>query len=218
MASLASSLFDIFSGNPTEKQQNDINNLYGYETGKGENALNQGLGFYSDILSGDPSKIAQVLAPEIRAGQNMVQQTAGQNAMFGNRGGGTNASTQGAQANERGNIISLIGNLQGGSAGALTGAGENLVNQGAGNMMNSANLATANRQRLTGDVGGIVKGAAEIAAPFLGGAGAAMPTGDIVSANNPMIKNYLQTHGPDPSMSDWSGMDQSHPDLSVFNF
>lgn len=173
MGGLVGGLFDLFSGDPAKAQEGALSDLYNYENNKGEGALNQGLGWYSDILSGDPNKIAQALSPEIKQGQNMVEQQALQGSMFGNRAGGTNAATQAAQSGERGNIISLIGQLQGGSAGALTGAGENLVGQGANNAMNSANLAERNRQRLVGDVGGIAQGAASIAMPFLSGAGGA---------------------------------------------
>lgn len=171
MGGLVGGIFDLASGDPTQRQEDAFNSLYGYENPLGEKSLNQGLGFYSDVLSGDPAKIAEALAPEIKAGQQQVQQQAEQNAMFGNRAGGTNASTQAAQSGERGNIINLIGGLQQGAAGALTGAGENLLNMGSGNIQSSADLALKNRQRQVGDVSGIAQSAAEIAAGFAGGMG-----------------------------------------------
>ena len=172
MGGLVGGIFDLASGDPTQRQENALNSLYSYENPLGENSLNQGLGFYSDVLSGDPTKIAQALAPEIKAGGEQVQQQAEQNSMFGNRGGGTNASTQAAQSGERGNIINLIGGLQSGAAGSLTGAGENLLNMGSGNINSSADLALKNRQRQVGDVSGIAQSAAELAMGFGGGAAA----------------------------------------------
>ncbi|HWF62946.1 MAG TPA: hypothetical protein VN666_21920 [Nitrospira sp.] len=173
MGSIASGLFDLFSGDPTQKEEQGLQSLSSFENPLGENSVSQGLGFDSDILSGDPTKIAQALAPEIKAGQQQVNEQALTNAQFGNRGGGTNSSTQNAQTNERGNIISLIGGLQKGAADSLTAGGENLLGQGSTNLSKQADLATANRQRQTSDVGGIASGVASIAEPFLGGAPAA---------------------------------------------
>lgn len=167
MASMVSGIFDLASGNPTEKEQNAFNDLSTYQNNLGEKSTSQGLGWESDILSGDPAKMAQALAPEIKSGQDMIQQTAQQGAQFGNRAGGTNAATQGAQSAQRGNIISLEGGLQQGAASALTGAGENLMGQGSGNLSNEASLAAANQARKTADVGGIAQGAAEIASLFI---------------------------------------------------
>jgi hypothetical protein len=186
MASLVSGIYDLSSGDPTQKQEGALSDLYKYELGLGEKSTSQGLGWESDILSGDPAKMAMALAPEIKSGQDMVQQQAMQNATFGNRGGGTNSSTNAAQSGERGNIISLEGGLQSGAASALTGAGENLLTQGSSNVMNSANLALENRQRQVGDVGGIAQGAAEIAAPFLTGmATGADPYSTLYGAQHP---------------------------------
>ena len=172
MGGLVGSIFDLTGGDPTGKENKALGDLWNYQNNLGEKSTSQGLGWESDILSGDPSKIAEALAPEIKSGQDMVQQQAEQNAAFHNRGGGVNSSTQAAQSGERGNIIGLIGGLQQGAAGALTGAGENLMNMGSGNIMNQAQLDLQNRQRQVGDVSGIASGVASIAAPFFGGAAA----------------------------------------------
>lgn len=171
MASMVSGIFDLLGGDPAAKEEGQLGDLSKFETGSGESGINAAQGFYGDILSGDPSKIAEVLAPEIKAGQQQVQQQAETNANFGNRGGGTNASTQAARSNERGNIINLIGGLQQGAAGAEAGIGENMLGQSSTNIGNEANLAINRRNQVNNDVGGIAQGAAEIAAPFLGGAG-----------------------------------------------
>lgn len=173
MGSLATGIFDLISGDPTQQQQNQLGALGGYETSTGEGLTSAGAGFEQGILSGDPADIAKTLAPEIKAGQDQVQQTADQNAQFGNRSGGTNASTQGAESNERGNIINLIGQEQQQAASTSLGAGGNLLTDASGNIQADAGLA-ANRQNQVGqDVGGIAQGAAEIATGFADPAAAA---------------------------------------------
>src|SRR5580698_5390227 len=169
MGGLVGSIFDLAEGDPTQTQQNQLTGLSNFETGTGEGLATAGTGFEESILSGDPSKIGQALAPEISAGQGQVQQQALENANFGNRSGGTNASTQAAKGAERGNIINLIGGLQSGTAGAAVGQGSGLLGQSASNLGTEASLASANRQREVGDIGDIAASAAAIASPFLGG-------------------------------------------------
>ena len=178
MGSLVSGIFDLASGDPTKSEESALGDLSEYQNNLGQQSTSQGLGWESDILSGDPTKIAQALAPEIKTGQEQIQQQAQQNAQFGNRGGGTNASTQAAQSGERGNIINLIGGMQQGAASELTGAGLNLMGQGSTNLMNQAGLASANQARTTSDVGGIASGAGQIASDiFTGGAASGMDPG-----------------------------------------
>jgi len=215
MGGLVGGLFDLFSGDPNKKQNDALGDLWNYQNNLGEKSTSQGLDWNSDILSGDEAKIAQAISPEIKAGQDMVQQQAAQNAAFGNRGGGTNASTQQAQSGERGNIISLIGGLQRGAANSLTNAGENLMEQGSTNLSKQAQLDQQNRARKVGDVGGIASGIASIAAPFLAPAAAATQTaGDVVGHLNPAFA--ATQFGAEPASGfDWSGFDMN-PDLSAF--
>jgi hypothetical protein len=216
MASLASGLFNIFEGDPTQGEQQGLGSLAGFENNTGEGAVNAGLGFENSILSGDPTKIAQVEAPEIRAGQDQIQQQAEQNAFFGNRGGGGNSAVNSAQSNERGNIINLTGQLQQGAAGAELGAGENLLGQGSSNLNSEANLAVQNNQRLTSDVGNIAQGAASIASPFLGA-----PSSPNSEFSAPQLTDLSPEMGAAPAnfnAGDLSGLSPSGgPDLSVFN-
>lgn len=187
MGGLAGGIYDLFAGNPTQSEQNAFGDLSGFENNTGEGAVNAGLGFYNDILSGNPEAIAEAEAPEIKAGQEQVQQQAEQNAMFGNRGGGTNSSTNAAQSGERANIINLTGELQSGAAGAELGAGENLLGQGSTNLGNEANLALQRQNQVAGDIGGIASGVASIASPFLEGigGGGADPYETLYNAQNP---------------------------------
>jgi hypothetical protein len=166
MGGLVGGLFDLFSGDPTKGEQNKLGSLGGYETGVGEGLTTAGANFDESILSGDQGKIATALAPEISAGQKQVEQQRNMDAQFGGRSGGTAASTANAETAERGNIINLVGGLQQGTAGQALSAGSGLLGQASGNIQSQADLAAKNQQRVTGDVGGIAQGAAEIATGF----------------------------------------------------
>jgi hypothetical protein len=169
MGGLVGGIFDLAEGDPTAHETKQLGGLGDYETGVGEGLTTAGSGFEESILGGDPSKIGQALAPEISSGQKQVQEQALQNANFGNRSGGTNASTQAATGAERGNIINLVGGLQSGTAGQAVGQGAGLMGQASQNIGQEAQLAAANQQRVTGDVSGIAQSAAAIAAGFGGG-------------------------------------------------
>lgn len=122
----------IFGGsNPTLNQtKNNAGDISAFGTNTGQGAITDANKYYSDILSGDPSKIAESIAPEIQAGQEQTQQAKNQMAQFGTRSGGTAAASAGADAANRSNIISLIGKLQQGAAAGETGIGENQTSLG----------------------------------------------------------------------------------------
>lgn len=113
--------------NSTIGKAGDISN---FGTTTGEGAVTDANQYYQNILSGDPSKIAESIAPEIQAGQQQTQQAKNNMAQFGTRSGGTAAASAGADAANRANITSLIGKLQSGAAAGETGIGENQTAQG----------------------------------------------------------------------------------------
>ena len=195
MGGLVGGLFDLFEGNPTQSEQNTLGTVGNEEISTGEGLVTPAATYYENILSGDPTKIAQSLAPEISAGQTEVQQQANQNAQFGTRSGGTAASTNAAEGAERGNIINLVGGLQQGAASAAGSLGTSQESMGTGNITTQADLAAKNQQREAGDVSGIAQGAAEIAAPFLGGGEAAGdPYEALYNAHQP---SGLETQNPE---------------------
>ena len=170
MASLVSGIYDLAEQDPAKTQEGELSSLGGFETGTGEGLTTAGANFDESILSGDPTRIAQTLAPEISSGQTQVQQQANQNAQFGTRSGGSTASTNAAQAGERANIINLEGGLQSGTAGSALSAGSNLLGQASSNIDDVAKMKIARQATRTADVGGIAQGAAGIASGFAGGA------------------------------------------------
>lgn len=221
MGGLASSIYDLIEGNPTEKEQADLASLANYQQGVGQGLTTAGAGYEEALLSGDPTRIAQALAPEISAGQGQVEQARLAGANFGTRSGGTAAATNAAEAGNRANIINLVGGLQQGTAGAAVGQGTGLIGGAASDQEARAQMAAARQAQTAGDIGGIAQGAAQIAAGFLGGAGGEGGTGanvaDIVGA--PMA-NPQAGVGTEPgylSPTDTSGMAGPVPNFSVFD-
>lgn len=100
--------------------------------GQGQSYTNQAGNWYSSILSGDATKQAGALAPEIGAAKTSAQQQQKQNSIFGGRSGGTAASTSASNDKVHSDITNLLGSLTGSSAGALGSLGSNLLGQGLG--------------------------------------------------------------------------------------
>lgn len=171
MADLVSGIWGLVNGDPTKRQESELGALGGYDTGSGEALTNAAENFDLGILSGDQSKIATALAPEISGQQQQIQQQAKSDAEFGTRSGGTAASTSAAEEKGRGNILSLEGGLQSGTDANAGSLGTNLLSQATGNINDQAGMASNWAKQEQSDVGGIAKGAAEIAAGVAGGAG-----------------------------------------------
>lgn len=204
MGGLVSGLFGLFGGDPTKKEENQLGALGGYDTGMGEGLTTAGAGYDEALISGDPTRMAQALAPEITTGQNMLQQQTSENAQFAPRSGGTAASSAAAQAGERGNIIDLMGNLQKGAAGEALTAGPGLLGQATSNINDEAQLARAQNTAKQADIGAIAQGAAQIAAaPFTGGSSLGMgsmsaPGG---GAPNQVAPNLIEQSVPEDQIS-----------------
>src|SRR5271167_2623329 len=168
MGGLISGIAGLVEGNPTAAEQAQLGQVGGSELGQGQGYTTQAGNYYSNLLSGNQSQIAQSLAPQISAQQGQLQNQQNMNAQFGNRAGGTNASNQAAAGQARGNIINAIGGAQSGAAGALGSMGSNLLSQGAGNISNEASLARSQQQAQLGDIAGIAQGAGQIASSLFG--------------------------------------------------
>ena len=111
---------------------NQFGQIGGFATGLGESNLSQASNFYSSLLSGDPSKQAKALGPEIGAIQQQGQQARNTTAQFGNRSGGGNAWMQMAGDQSRGSINNMISSLLGGAASSLGSYGRQLAEPGHG--------------------------------------------------------------------------------------
>jgi hypothetical protein len=161
------------------------------------------------ILSGDPTKQAQTLAPEISAQQQQIHQAAKTGAEFGTRSGGTTASTASAEATGRGNIINLLGGEQAGAAASAGNLGGSNLGMASGNINDVAGLKTAQQQREQADVGGIVSGAAGIAGDMIG-MGADTPLTPPIDAGSP-------TYTSPSAAPDNTGAENSSPGGIFYN-
>lgn len=161
-------MFGLFEGPSGGEKQNYnlLNSSSQFATGLGEGNLSISSDFFRNLLV-DPTK---ALAPEIKAGQDQVQQAAKTNAEFGNRGGGTNASTQAASANNRANLINAAVNAQTGAASNLASTGSGLLSTGMSGTeagFDEAKTMQDQRAAMWNDI--IKSSAAVAAAPFTGG-------------------------------------------------
>ena len=120
-------------------QDKNLNSLIGTFNQAGSSSLGQGQknqntagNFWNSIISGDSSKTAQALAPEISSEKKAVQQDQKTSAMFGNRSGGTAASNNAATDKVHSDITNLVGSLTNSSASSLASLGSAQVGEGSG--------------------------------------------------------------------------------------
>lgn len=158
-----------------------MGNLANFATSAGEGDISSADNFWKSILSGDPSKISQVLGPESSAINKQAQQQKKTGAEFGTRSGGTAAGNQMIDQNVRTTYDSQVSDLTGKAAGALGASGSSLL--AAGGSAHEAAFSEANtiQQQHAAKLNDIFKSIAEVAsAVFTGGAsvavGEAVPT------------------------------------------
>lgn len=171
----------IFGGQNTNLNQ-DIsasNQIGGFATNTGEGNITAGSNFMKAILSGDSSKQSQALAPEISAAKTSAANSNKTAAMFGNRSGGTAASTAATTDKLHSTITNLIGSLTGSSASNLLSSGSTLLGQGQSAYGQEANLSQIRVQNWANSILGkgvtsAVQGAESLA---MGAAGGALPGG-----------------------------------------
>ena len=120
--------------------------LAGYSTGVGEGNTTAASNYYQNILSGDPSKIGQTLAPQISAMQTQGQQQRAEAGQFGTRSGGTAGAIQGIDAGNRTNLINAIGGAQSGAAAGAAGLGTTNLGMAASNLNSQAQMSQQQMQ------------------------------------------------------------------------
>ncbi len=115
---MGSWLSSIFGGsNPTlAKDMDQEGKLAGYSTGIGEGDTTAASDYYRDILSGDPSKEAQAIAPEMAAATTGAQQQKQTIGQFETRSGGTAGTAEAIDDKTRGDLLKLLGGLKSGAA------------------------------------------------------------------------------------------------------
>jgi hypothetical protein len=192
---LISSIFDLASGDPAKKQENQLQGLGDYETGIGETGTTAALKYDLGLLSGDPTQLAETMAPEISAGQQQLNQQQKTLAEFAPRSGGTAAQSNAARSQEQANIINLEGGLRSRAAEDAGRLGTADLSMASGNINDVANLRTARQQQVAGDVGGIASGAASIISGLPMGGGSD-PFETLYNAQHP-DRSSIGTESPD---------------------
>lgn len=127
-------MFGIGMGPSKEQSQfaGLLGNVANFGTSQGESDILQSQKFWSSILSGDMSKISQVLGPQISAVNKQTQQRKKTASEFGNRGGGTNAVMANLDTSSTSAINDMISNLTSGAASTLGSMGSSLLSTGTG--------------------------------------------------------------------------------------
>lgn len=123
----------IFAGgaSPEEKAMYGATaNIGRFGTSAGEADISKSQDFWSAILSGDATKIATVLGPEMSAFNRQGQQRKQTTAQFGTRSGGTTGAMQTIDDATLSSIRSMISQLTGGAATSLGQMGTSLLNTG----------------------------------------------------------------------------------------
>jgi hypothetical protein len=167
MGGLVSGIMDLFQGDPAGTQENQLGSLAGYQTGVGEGLITPAAQYEENILSGDPTKTAQAIAPEISANQQQTQQLKNQTAEFSPRSGGTAATIANADTSGRSNLIDLLGKEQSGAASTSLSAGSGLLGQASANIGDVAGFKEERRGETQADIENINKGMNEIASRIM---------------------------------------------------
>lgn len=110
--------------------------------------------YYSDILSGDPTKVMAAVAPETKAVGAQVDQAVKSTDTTGNRSGGSNAGLQDTKFKAAGAVGDIIAKARGGAAAGVerTGAQKSGVGLGeAGIGLSETGLGVNAEQAATGD-------------------------------------------------------------------
>jgi hypothetical protein len=141
--------------------------LANFATSTGESDIGAASNFWQAILSGDPSKIASVLGPEISGINKQAQQRKKTTTEFGNRGGGTNASLQAEDQDTRGAYNSLVSQLTSGAAGALGSMGGGLLSTGLSGHEATFDMSKVIHDQNLAKWNDLFKSIADVAGPLL---------------------------------------------------
>lgn len=133
----------IFTGSSKglDSAAHTASGIAGYGTAVGEGDISASSGFMRDILSGDPAKIAKLLAPQISEVAKNANEKTRTNAEFGNRSGGTNASNQTTMDTARATVNDMISRLTGGAADKLADIGTTTLGLGLNANQQAAGIA-----------------------------------------------------------------------------
>ncbi len=143
---------------PDKREKSQFNALAlqnEFATNTGEHDISTASNFMRDIVSGDPTKIARALAPQISQSQQRTQQGKNQLAEFSPRSGGTAAAAADMDRQQRADITNLTGNLTGQSVSGLASLGTSLFGMGQSGTeaaFGESQVLHQQRAQATGDI------------------------------------------------------------------
>ena len=178
------------------REAGKIGNVADFATSTGMGDVGAASNFWKSILSGDPSKIAQVLGPEISGINKQTQEQKKTTAEFGNRGGGTNSVMQSLDAGVRGAYNKMVSSLTTGAAGELGSIGSGLLSTGlAGHEAAFDTQKTIHDQTLA-KWNDLFKSITSVAAAFVPGGGSAKAaTPSLVNSAGSMTPSGVPEYG-----------------------
>jgi hypothetical protein len=155
-----------------QSQYGSLTSSSGFATGEGEGDITASDAFMRALLSGDPTKISQVLAPQISAAKTSAAQNTKTQTQFGGRTGGTAARNAATNDTLHSDITNLIGSTTAGAASSLGSEGTGLLGEGmSGEEAGFGEADKMQQQRaakwndLFNSVGSAAEGAATFFAP-----------------------------------------------------
>ena len=189
---LAMGFFGIGMGPSTQEKQQygQLTADAGWATGQGESDIAQSSKFMSDILSGDPTRTAQALAPQISGMQQRAEQQKDTIAQTGNRSGGHTAKVASIDAGTRGDVTNLVGGLTTHAADSLGAMGSDLFGKGMAGTETAFKETQTMHDQTEAMFNDIFKSSAQVASGIAGGVGNLDTTGS--SSFGEQVGNFLQ--------------------------
>ena len=188
-------MFGIGEGISSDQnsQHNKLEQSAGFATGLGTGDLTASSNFMQSILSGDPTKIATALAPEISGQQKQTQQAKNQLAQFSSRSGGTAASAAGMDTAGRSNIINLQGGATSKAASDLGTLGKGLLDTGINATTTGFDQSSQLQKQSSAQLNDIINSGFDVAKMAVGGFGNLDKTGG--STGGEQTLNFLSGMG-----------------------
>lgn len=176
-------LSGIFTGSsPTlTSDENQAGGVAGFGISQGEGDISNASGFYNDLLSGNQSTIAKLLAPQIGDITGQAQQQKNTLAQFGNRSGGTNSQAQTIDDKTRSNINDMISKLTAAGASGDASLGTSTLGLGLNaNQVQEQDSQQKLKNQQDSLLGGLITGGADAGLDALtggiaGGFGGSVP-------------------------------------------
>lgn len=158
---------DMGPSSQEQSQYGALTSAGGFATSLGENDLAQSSEFMDALLSGDPTRIAQVLSPMTSAAKTSAQQNNKTATQFGGRSGGTAAGNAARNDTLHSDITNMIGGTMGTAASTLGSQGEGLLGTGITADTTGFNEGLDMQKQRANKVNDVWGSSADLAAAFL---------------------------------------------------